>query len=341
MSYRSPPPHKDRAYREHSRPTEEGEYVRSVRDHRDNGKDRRPRERDGRGSRSRSRSPRRREGREKERDRVRERYDDGRRGYDKRDESDKYKSRERDHRDNKDRDRRGDSRAPRDSKDPRESKDPRDIKDGKDTRPSRERDDEDVRIQRDTNYNKNDESFNNAKLSLRDEKNRDARKERSYDPNPNNEPILPTGPRTNLKGQQPPSGPRLKPSSHQQGYGMYEYENEKPLDRKAIEEGRRRREEERARGVVYTEEKVLEDTSSGSKDVKMREKDGDGEGEEDEEGEEEEDISAMMGFGGFGTTKGKGFGVNADGAVKVNKQRTWRQYMNRRGGFNRPLDRIK
>ncbi|KAK1923660.1 U4/U6.U5 small nuclear ribonucleoprotein 27 kDa protein-like protein [Papiliotrema laurentii] len=49
----------------------------------------------------------------------------------------------------------------------------------------------------------------------------------------------------------------------------------------------------------------------------------------------------MMGFGGFGTTKGKGIGQHEEGNVKVHKQRTWRQYMNRRGGFNRPLDKIK
>lgn len=77
------------------------------------------------------------------------------------------------------------------------------------------------------------------------------------------------------------------------------------------------------------------------------------EGEEDPEAE----MAAMMGFGGFNSTKvssisrrldvrltrpqGKSLGVNADGAVKVHKQRTWRQYMNRRGGFNRPLEKMK
>jgi len=70
-----------------------------------------------------------------------------------------------------------------------------------------------------------------------------------------------------------------------------------------------------------------------------------------EEGEEQESMqeidpeteamNAMMGFGGFGTTKGKEISGNQEGAVFVKKQRTWRQYMNRRGGFNRPLDKIK
>lgn len=53
-------------------------------------------------------------------------------------------------------------------------------------------------------------------------------------------------------------------------------------------------------------------------------------------------MAAMMGFGGFGTTKGKGIGEQAiEGTAQVHKQRTWRQYMNRRGGFNRPLDKMK
>ncbi|CDR99480.1 hypothetical protein [Sporisorium scitamineum] len=52
-------------------------------------------------------------------------------------------------------------------------------------------------------------------------------------------------------------------------------------------------------------------------------------------------MAAMMGFGGFGTTKGKKVSGNTAGAAEVKKERTWRQYMNRKGGFNRPLDKIK
>ncbi|KAG8786813.1 hypothetical protein FRC15_010632 [Serendipita sp. 397] len=58
-------------------------------------------------------------------------------------------------------------------------------------------------------------------------------------------------------------------------------------------------------------------------------------------GSTEEDMMALMGFGGFGSTKGQAVEGNQEGAVKINKQRTWRQYMNRRGGFNRPLDKIR
>ncbi|KZT67765.1 hypothetical protein DAEQUDRAFT_379949 [Daedalea quercina L-15889] len=52
-------------------------------------------------------------------------------------------------------------------------------------------------------------------------------------------------------------------------------------------------------------------------------------------------MMAMMGLSGFGSTKGKHVEGNQEGGVQVKKMRTWRQYMNRRGGFNRPLDKIK
>ncbi|GAW02327.1 DUF1777-domain-containing protein [Lentinula edodes] len=52
-------------------------------------------------------------------------------------------------------------------------------------------------------------------------------------------------------------------------------------------------------------------------------------------------MMAAMGMTGFGTTKGKHVEGNQEGTVNIKKTRTWRQYMNRRGGFNRPLDKIK
>ncbi|KAG8764292.1 hypothetical protein FRC11_005096 [Ceratobasidium sp. 423] len=68
----------------------------------------------------------------------------------------------------------------------------------------------------------------------------------------------------------------------------------------------------------------------------------DGEIEEGEDMEEDEmQMMAAMGFGGFDTTKGKTVSGNQQGAANVKKQRTWRQYMNRKGGFNRPLDKVK
>lgn len=53
---------------------------------------------------------------------------------------------------------------------------------------------------------------------------------------------------------------------------------------------------------------------------------------------EEQDMMRMMGFCGFDTTKGKKVEGNDVGAVHVILKRKYRQYMNRKGGFNRPLD---
>ncbi|KAJ2744224.1 hypothetical protein GGI20_003123 [Coemansia sp. BCRC 34301] len=54
---------------------------------------------------------------------------------------------------------------------------------------------------------------------------------------------------------------------------------------------------------------------------------------------EEEQMNALLGFGGFSTTKGKAVAGNNVGAANVKKQRKFRQYMNRKGGFNRLLDK--
>lgn len=62
--------------------------------------------------------------------------------------------------------------------------------------------------------------------------------------------------------------------------------------------------------------------------------------EEDEEVEVDDgmaDMQAMMGFGGFGTTKGKKVAGNNAYAVRKEKTTVYRQYMNRTKGFNRPL----
>uniref|UniRef100_A0A8C6SU94 U4/U6.U5 small nuclear ribonucleoprotein 27 kDa protein n=1 Tax=Neogobius melanostomus TaxID=47308 RepID=A0A8C6SU94_9GOBI len=68
---------------------------------------------------------------------------------------------------------------------------------------------------------------------------------------------------------------------------------------------------------------------------------------EDMEGKTEEEIEMMklMGFGSFNSTKGKKTSGSAVGAVNayavnVTMKRKYRQYMNRKGGFNRPLDFI-
>ncbi|ORY95737.1 hypothetical protein BCR43DRAFT_415044, partial [Syncephalastrum racemosum] len=58
----------------------------------------------------------------------------------------------------------------------------------------------------------------------------------------------------------------------------------------------------------------------------------------DDEDDEETKMMKLMGFGGFDTTKNKHVdGADLSGA-NVKKPIKYRQYMNRRGGFNRPLD---
>lgn len=54
---------------------------------------------------------------------------------------------------------------------------------------------------------------------------------------------------------------------------------------------------------------------------------------------DEQEMMAKMGFSSFDSTKGKKVPGNEVGAVHVVKKRRYRQYMNRKGGFNRPLDK--
>ena len=59
-----------------------------------------------------------------------------------------------------------------------------------------------------------------------------------------------------------------------------------------------------------------------------------------EDDDPETQMMKLMGFGGFDSTKGKHVaGADMSGA-NVKKQPKYRQYMNRRGGFNRPLDKV-
>jgi U4/U6.U5 tri-snRNP-associated protein 3 len=61
--------------------------------------------------------------------------------------------------------------------------------------------------------------------------------------------------------------------------------------------------------------------------------------------DEEEQMQKLLGFtGSFGTTKGSKVDDNhessARGAAAKNKSRKYRQYMNRKNGFNRPLEKM-
>ena len=64
--------------------------------------------------------------------------------------------------------------------------------------------------------------------------------------------------------------------------------------------------------------------------------------EDDLEGKTEDEVEVMkaMGFCGFSTTKGQKVSGNDVSAVHHVVQRKYRQYMNRKGGFNRPLDYV-
>ena len=53
---------------------------------------------------------------------------------------------------------------------------------------------------------------------------------------------------------------------------------------------------------------------------------------------DEQEMMKLMGFCNFDTTKGKKVEGNDVGGVHVILKRKYRQYMNRKGGFNRPLD---
>jgi U4/U6.U5 tri-snRNP-associated protein 3 len=60
--------------------------------------------------------------------------------------------------------------------------------------------------------------------------------------------------------------------------------------------------------------------------------------------DEEEQMKMLLGFDGFGSTKGEAVQDNqnsaARGAAAKNKARKYRQYMNRKNGFNRPLEKM-
>lgn len=64
--------------------------------------------------------------------------------------------------------------------------------------------------------------------------------------------------------------------------------------------------------------------------------------EEDEDEEDEAQMERLLGISGFGSTKGEKVQDNhstlAKGAAAKHKARKYRQYMNRKNGFNRPLD---
>ncbi|CAK7270515.1 hypothetical protein SEPCBS57363_004142 [Sporothrix epigloea] len=78
----------------------------------------------------------------------------------------------------------------------------------------------------------------------------------------------------------------------------------------------------------YGDRRYLEDDTS-------RENEAEDDIEVDDDGMDA--MQAMMGFGSFASTKGTKVAGNNAGAVRKVKRTEYRQYMNRQGGFNRPL----
>lgn len=54
--------------------------------------------------------------------------------------------------------------------------------------------------------------------------------------------------------------------------------------------------------------------------------------------DEDKMMQQIMGFQGFDTTKNKKVDGNNVYAINKKVERKYRQYMNRKGGFNRPLE---
>ncbi|KAI0108621.1 hypothetical protein GGR51DRAFT_514440 [Nemania sp. FL0031] len=102
--------------------------------------------------------------------------------------------------------------------------------------------------------------------------------------------------------------------------------------------------DDRSRGGNSTRNNIRDspgdEEKRGRKPTRERDDEEDAMDEDDDLAVEDDGMSAMqamMGFGGFGTTKGQKVAGNNAGAVYKAKKTEYRQYMNRVGGFNRPL----
>jgi U4/U6.U5 tri-snRNP-associated protein 3 len=130
------------------------------------------------------------------------------------------------------------------------------------------------------------------------------------------------------------------PSKDDVDGGVIQCKNSEVLDERERREVERRLRMERLRAEIEAEEKVALARTHKQPEEKFREIT-----HEDLRGlDEDEQMKLFMGFGDFNTTKGKAVKDNhttsARGAVAKNKARKYRQYMNRKGGFNRPLDKL-
>ncbi|KAK7750608.1 hypothetical protein SLS62_007455 [Diatrype stigma] len=101
-----------------------------------------------------------------------------------------------------------------------------------------------------------------------------------------------------------------------------------------------RRRDDRSRSYDATDSPKPEGRNRAASQDHAMDVDDDGDREDDDVEVVDDGMAAMqamMGFGGFGTTKGTHIVGNNAGAVRKEKKTEYRQYMNRVGGFNRPL----
>jgi U4/U6.U5 tri-snRNP-associated protein 3 len=105
-------------------------------------------------------------------------------------------------------------------------------------------------------------------------------------------------------------------------------------------EDRRERREERRRSRSPRREDRRDDREK-PREKKREEKRRDP-SEEPEIDTKNEDaaMQQMLGFSNFDTSKGKDHATSDEWMIKRRSKRKYRQYMNRRGGFNRPLDSV-
>ncbi|TQN63846.1 U4/U6.U5 small nuclear ribonucleoprotein 27 kDa protein [Colletotrichum shisoi] len=249
--------------------------------------------------------------RDRDRDSFRDRDRDGRRD----DRDKRYRSRSRDRRDTRDprarsRDRERD--RPRDDRDG--GRPPRRERGGWQGRDDRRRRDDDVPDERPTRRNDDDEGRNTP---------RDKTRRRSASPRRSGSP---PAARRDLAGNTEAlptrTAPRGKKEQHTMSFKVGRHESPQ------VDSGR-------------NSERGDTPMTNGGRDERRSNGNGDDVDDDEPEPEVEDDdmaaMQAMLGFGGFGTTKNQKIAGNNVGGVRKEKKTEYRQYMNRQGGFNRPL----
>lgn len=131
---------------------------------------------------------------------------------------------------------------------------------------------------------------------------------------------------------------RSRSRSPDEGKGKFE------SDRKTRMARLRAENDEEERRLEMKDKKELEKDESQRRARKAKEQFVQVDEQELEGLDEEEQMRRLLGFSGFSSTKGTEVEDNktsaAKGTATKNKARKYRQYMNRKGGFSRPLDKM-